>query len=219
MGSELGGHTEAQRHAMVAEQLHKRGIQDARVLDVMGTVPREAFVPPKYLDEAYSDRPLPIGDGQTISQPYIVALMLQLMKLDSGDTVLEIGTGSGYQTALLAGLVSRVVSVERIEGLSDRAGALLSQLEYTNVHLQVGDGTLGYPDYAPYDGIIVTAGGPRVPEALKGQLAEGGRLVCPVGDREKQELLVWERRGDEFEQDVHGGCRFVPLIGEDAWDR
>ena len=202
---------------MVQQQLRARGIHDERVLDAMGNVPREVFVPEAYRNHAYADKPLPIGDNQTISQPYIVALMLQLLKTAPNHRILEIGTGSGYQTALLAELANEVVSIERIAGLSQESGRLLSELGYTNIHLHVGDGTLGHLDGAPYDGVIVTAGGPRIPDALTQQLSDGGRLICPVGDRNKQELLVVSRQGDQFENETYGGCRFVPLIGEDGW--
>ena len=210
---------DAQRLVMLEQQLMQRGIIDERVLSAMGLIPREIFVPEPYRENAYADRPLPIGQDQTISQPYIVALMLQLLKTNPAHTVLEIGTGSGYQTALLARMVRRVVTIERIAALSARAGTLLKKLGLTNVHLHVGDGTQGYPEYAPYNGIIVTAGGPRVPDALAQQLADGGTLVCPVGNRDQQELLVIERHGNEFNESVHGGCRFVPLIGKDGWEQ
>lgn len=207
-----------QRDAMIEEQLINRGISDDRVLGAMRLVPREDFVVSAYRAHAYEDRPLPIGEEQTISQPYIVALMLQLLRVKPDHIVLEIGTGSGYQTALLSRMARRVVSVERIPSLTKRAAAVLAGPVYANVDLRVGDGTRGYEEFAPYNGIVVTAGGPRVPDALASQLAERGRLVCPVGDREKQELVVIERRGDAFERTVHGGCRFVPLIGKDGWD-
>jgi protein-L-isoaspartate(D-aspartate) O-methyltransferase len=202
---------------MVEHDLAARDIDDRSVLEAMAAVPRHEFVWDIDKDEAYADRPLRIGEGQTISQPYMVALMSQKMGLRGADRVLEIGTGSGYQTAVLAHLSGRVYTVERHPSLSERAAATLSRLGYENVEYLVGDGTVGWPDNAPYDAIMVTAGAPSVPDALRGQLADGGRLVIPVGGRREQDLLVVTRRGDSFETKKSIGCIFVKLVGEQGW--
>lgn len=202
---------------MVEDQLVKREIADVRVLEAMGTIPRHRFVPDNLHAQAYDDNALVIGHKQTISQPYIVAYMLELLALRESDTVLEIGTGSGYQTALLARLCNAVVTIERIDALSQAAGSVLRELDITNVTLRVGDGTLGASDLAPFNAIVVSAGGPGIPMILRGQLAEGGRLVCPVGDRNSQCLVVVHRSGDQFEVKECAQCRFVPLIGEEGW--
>lgn len=211
--SELAG----QRRDMVQRQLRARGIRDARVLAAMANVPRHLFMPETVQAAAYQDRAVTIGQGQTISQPYMVALMTELLELRPGDRVLEIGTGSGYQTAVLAEIADTVVSIERHAPLADRARKVLEELGYRNVRVLVGDGTQGCPEAAPYDAILVTAGGPHVPEPLKQQLALGGRLVCPVGPREAQELvrIVRSVRGLEKERSIR--CSFVPLIGEEGW--
>ncbi len=206
------------REQMVQSQLMPRRIRDGRTLGAMGRVPREAFVPEKYRHSAYDDRPLPIGEDQTISQPYMVALMTEALELSGGETVLEIGTGSGYQTAVLAEMATRVVSIERISTLAERARAVLQQLGYTNVTVLVGDGTRGCAEHAPFDAIIVTAGSPGVPVSLKEQLADGGRLVIPVGSRGYQELNRIRRRGNDFITENLGGCVFVPLIGVQGWE-
>ena len=188
-------------------------ITDRRVLDAVARVPRTEFVPPHLREEALADHPLPIGYGQTISQPYIVALMTQLLRLQPTDRVLEIGTGSGYQTAILAELASEVYSVELIEELANSARARLQRLGYTNVHIRQGDGARGWPEHAPYDAIIVTAAPPRVPPALIRQLAEGGRLVIPVGpELAEQALLLIERRGGRVYSRTIAPVRFVPLL-------
>ena len=208
---------ETDRERMIALQLSARGITDARVLNAMRAVPRHLFVPEANRQHAYEDHPLDIGAGQTISQPYMVAVMTQLLALSPGDNVLEIGTGSGYQTAILASLVRHVTSVERIAALAERAEETLSGLEYRNVSIHVGDGTLGWPRDAPYDAIIVTAAGPSTPVLLKDQLSDGGRLLCPVGSRNAQQLIRIVRNGTQYREDAGVGCVFVPLIGADGW--
>ncbi|MEK7385507.1 MAG: protein-L-isoaspartate(D-aspartate) O-methyltransferase [candidate division NC10 bacterium] len=209
---------ERERLRMVEEQLVRRGLTDARVLDALRKVPRHLFVEEALCDRAYGDHPLPIGEEQTISQPYIVALMTQLLELSDRDKVLEIGTGSGYQTAVLAELARRVCSIERLPRLAERARALLEQLGYANVWVRVGSGTLGWPDEAPFDRILVTAGGPSVPPPLFQQLAEGGRLVLPLGDPVNQTLTVVEKVRGEMKTQVHGECKFVKLVGKYAWE-
>jgi len=194
-------------------------ISDKRVLAVMARVPREFFIPSDYYNSAYEDRPLSIGFGQTISQPFIVALMTQALELKSNEKVLEIGTGSGYQAAILAELAKWVVSVERIPHLADSARRVLSRLGYSNVKVHVAEKALGCAAEAPYDAIIVTAGTPRIPDILVEQLALGGRLVIPVGSRWDQELLKISKEGkNRTIVENLGGCRFVPLIGEGAWE-
>jgi len=208
---------EARRANMVEYQIRARGIKDARVLEAMGRVPRHVFVPPGYADSAYDDRPLPIGSGQTISQPYMVAVMTEALKPRDADRVLEIGTGSGYQTAVLAELVSQVVTIERVGELAAAASETIGALGYANVEFVVGDGTKGYPSRAPYDGILVTAGAPDVPDVLLEQLTEGGRLVIPVGNTLQQTLTRVTKRGRDFRTERLEGCVFVPLIGEYGW--
>jgi protein-L-isoaspartate(D-aspartate) O-methyltransferase len=212
---------EQARTRMVERQLRARGITDERVLEVMGRVPREAFVSGldrSRPDEAYRDSALPAGRGQTLSQPYMVARMTEALQLAEGDRVLEIGTGTGYQTAVLALLSGEVWSVERDPVLAEEARERLGRLGLLDgVQLEVGDGSLGWPEGAPFDGILVTAGAPDVPEALKAQLADGGRLIIPVGPRESQVLLRITRRGDDFETESLLECRFVPLVGEEGW--
>ena len=203
--------------AMVRDQITARGVTDHRVLDAMARVPRAAFVPQDMQPHAYEDRPLPIGCGQTISQPFMVAHMTELLHLSPTSRVLEIGTGSGYQTAILSALAGRVVSVERHAPLAEAAAERLAALGYRNLEIYTGDGSAGWPQRAPYDAILVTAGAPVLPEALDAQLAEGGRLVCPVGSRTEQQLLVVTRRGDEFHREVGTRCMFVPLVGSSGW--
>jgi len=205
------------RLVMVRSQLQRRGITDARVLQAMREVPRHLFVPPEWRHEAYSDRPLPIGDEQTISQPYMVAIMTQSLALQGHEHVLEIGTGSGYQAAVLSRLAAHVSSIEYFADLADSARALLQRLGYINVEVIVGDGGLGLPAQAPYDGIIVAAAAPHVPQPLLAQLAEGGRLLIPVGSATSQELFIITRRGDDYAQERSVPCRFVPLLGEEGW--
>lgn len=208
---------EERRHRMVERQLRARGIRDERVLDAMDTVPRDRFLPPHKAGAAYQDRAVPIGDGQTISQPYMVAAMTEALRLGPDDRVLEVGTGSGYQAAVLAHLAGHVYSVERLEKLADEARTRLRELGIDNVSLRVGDGTLGWAQEAPFDAILVTAAAPAVPPALTEQLVDGGRLVAPVGDRALQDVVLWTRKGDEFEKEILMGARFVPLLGEEGW--
>jgi len=202
---------------MVEYQIAARGIRDQRVLSAMKEVPRHLFVPPPYDKSAYEDYPLPIGNGQTISQPYIVALMTELLALQSTDRVLEIGTGCGYQAAILAALVQQVTTIERIPEVAGLARVNLAAVGSKNVEVIVGDGSLGYPQKAPYEGIIITAATPSVPRPLIEQLAERGRLVAPVGGRDIQELIQLIKKGGSLNEDHHGGVRFVPLIGECGW--
>lgn len=206
-----------QRTEMVAVQIQPRNITHPRVLDAMRTVPRHCFVPENLRPHAYEDRPLPIGNGQTISQPYMVALMTSLLDPPAGGTVLEIGTGSGYQAAILGKLAKEVYTIERQPALAARARKLLPALGYHNIEVRDGDGTLGCPESGPYQGIMVTAAGPRVPEALLEQLALHGRLVCPHGSRDMQELVCIERRADGFHRAASTRCTFVPLVGQQGW--
>ncbi len=202
---------------MVADQLAQRGITSAPVLDAMRAIPREHFVPAACAHEAYADCALPVDCGQTISQPYMVGLMTQLLQVDRAGTVLEIGTGTGYQSAVLARLCARVISIERIARLADAARARLTQLGVANVEVLVGDGTLGCAERAPFDGIIVTAGAPRVPAELRYQLRVGGRLVIPIGPLDDQELVVLQRTHVAFSEQSVLRCRFVRLIGAAGW--
>lgn len=211
--------TREARERMVARQIERRDVTDERVLHAMRAVRRHAFVPDELREFAYEDRPLPIAREQTISQPFIVAYMSELLELSSTDRVLEIGTGSGYAAAVLAEIVAEVFTIERHDKLADSATAVFSSLGYSNIRVKLGDGTLGWPEEAPFDAIVATAAGPRVPEALKRQLAVGGRLVVPVGDRLSQELVRVRRTGeDRWETEQVGGVRFVPLIGAEGWN-
>jgi protein-L-isoaspartate(D-aspartate) O-methyltransferase len=203
---------------MVDRQIEARGVRNPRVLAAMREVPRHLFIPPPYDRSAYEDSPLPIGNGQTISQPYIVALMTELLKPEQDDNVLEIGTGCGYQSAVLANLVKKVTSIERIPAVAKLARSNLSALGFSNVEIITSDGTLGYPENAPYNGIIITAATPSVPKPLIEQLAEHGRLVAPMGGRDIQELVVLSKYNGIISQELHGGVRFVPLIGEHGWE-
>ena len=207
------------RRRMVDRQLRGRGIDDSRVLDAMARVPRHLFVPPQLVWEAYADQPLPIGEGQTISQPFIVALMTQALRLPAKAEVLEIGTGSGYQTAVLAELAEMVLTIERSSSLSARAKETIGKLGYNNIEFVVGDGTIGLPESAPFDRIIATGSLPRIPSALCDQLRDGGTCVMPIGDRTMQELVQITREGKGLKQKDLGGCCFVPLIGKDGWKR
>jgi protein-L-isoaspartate(D-aspartate) O-methyltransferase len=207
-----------ERERMVEEQLGRRGITDGRVLDAMRKVPRQHFVEEALRDRAYGDHPLPIGDGQTISQPYMVAAMTQLLRLTGSEKVLEVGSGSGYQTAVLAELARRVCSIERLPGLAARARRILEELGYTNAVIRTGDGTYGWPDEAPFDRILVTAGAPAVPGPLVQQLAEGGRLVVPVGEPQSQTLHVVEKVGGQTRTSTDCGCVFVKLVGRYGWE-
>jgi protein-L-isoaspartate(D-aspartate) O-methyltransferase len=205
------------RERMVNNQLVPRGIKDKGVLQAMKKVQRHLFMEEALIGEAYNDHPLPIGHGQTISQPYIVALMTQALGFSDKKKTLEIGTGSGYQTAILAELSERVFTIERIRPLMEKSRSLLNELGYTNILFKYFDGTLGWKEYAPFDAIIITAGAPRVPEPLLDQLAEGGRMIVPIGDRSSQDLIKVTRSGDDFEKENLGGCRFVDLIGIHGW--
>jgi protein-L-isoaspartate(D-aspartate) O-methyltransferase len=209
----------ALRRRMVNTQLAARGIRDPDVLEAMNTVPREAFVPADQAPFAYADSALPIGQGQTISQPYIVALMTEALELAAEERVLEIGTGSGYAAAVLSRIAKEVYTVERHVKLARAAEARFRQLGYDNIQIHVGDGTLGWAEYAPYDAIVVTAGGPEIPELLVEQLEMGGRLVIPVGPTRNLQELIRIRRTSEsdFERENLGGVRFVPLVGEAGW--
>ena len=212
------GHEAAERRAqMVIRQLAERGIQDIRVLEAMGEVPRERFVAPDVRPLAYEDCALPIAEGQTISQPYMVAAMCEALQLRGPETVLEIGTGSGYAAAVLSRLARRVVSIERHPALAERAAALLRELGYTNVEVYLGDGSRGWPAEAPYDVITVAAGAPTVPDALIRQLREGGRLLIPVGEPRQQVLTRITRDGDRLYKEELMPCVFVPLIGAHGW--
>jgi len=208
---------EKQRARMVEKQLRARRITDERVLAVMARVPRHMFVADREKAYAYCDTPVQIDCGQTVSQPYMVALMTQCLDVSAGDRVLEIGTGSGYQTALLAELGARVYTIERHAALGEAARARIDELGYSDISFKVGDGTRGWPEESPFDGILVTAGAPSVPDQLRDQLADGGRMVIPVGSRAIQTLVVIRRKGTSFSQEEHTGCIFVPLVGEHGW--
>ena len=206
------------RRRMVEEQLAGRGIRDAQVIEVMRSLPRHRFVDGAFLNRAYGDHALPTAEGQTISQPWIVARMLELAKLEFHHRVLEIGTGSGYQTALLARLVEKVFTVERVASLLRSAQSRLDRMGVSNVAYRHGDGSLGWQEYGPYARVLVTAAAPRVPDALRAQLEDQGLLVIPVGGPRTQHLEVWQKLpGDRWTHQRHGECRFVPLLGRDAW--
>jgi protein-L-isoaspartate(D-aspartate) O-methyltransferase len=205
------------RERMVRTQIAARGIRDERVLAAMRAVPRHQFVPAHVIGSAYHDSPLPIGQGQTISQPYIVAYMSERLALAGDERVLEIGTGSGYQAAILSQLAREVISVERFPALAQEASERLIRLGYDNVRVEVSDGSFGWPDEAPYDAIMITAAAPEVPDPLKQQLADGGRLLAPVGPRWTQQLIYITRTGDDFHTESLIGVAFVPLIGEHGW--
>lgn len=202
-----------QRIAMVERQLVPRGIRDARLVEVMMDLPRHRFIPGLVAARAYEDGPLPIGEGQTISQPYIVAEMTQALRIEETDKVLEIGTGTGYQTAILCRMAREVVTVERMLSLSERARATLASLRIENVTFRVGDGTLGVPEGAPFDRVIVTAAAPDVPSPLIDQLTADGIMVIPIGGRWEQELTVVHKEKGRLRKEFLGGCRFVPLVG------
>jgi protein-L-isoaspartate(D-aspartate) O-methyltransferase len=207
------------RARMVERQIARRGITDPKILDAMRAVPREEFVPPHMREQAYDDRALPIGGGQTISQPYVVALMAEALQLSPGDRVLEVGVGSGYAAAVLGQVASEVFGIERHEALARAAAARLDAPAYANVRVVAGDGTLGWPDEAPFDAILVSAGGPEVPPALLEQLVDGGRLVIPVGEEgAAQDLLKIVREGPgRHREESLGKVQFVPLIGDRGW--
>ncbi|MGB2589608.1 MAG: protein-L-isoaspartate(D-aspartate) O-methyltransferase [Candidatus Acidiferrum sp.] len=206
-----------QRLAMVEKQLRRRGVTDSAVLFAMSAVRREDFVPGEFRLRAYDDCPLPIGEGQTISQPYIVAAMTAALQLKGGECVLEIGTGCGYQAAVLSKMATTVFTVESRSKLAFAAASRLERLAYNNVHVHCGDGTLGLTEFAPFDAILVAAAAPCVPEPFRMQLSEGGRLVLPVGDAENQELRCIERLGNSFHTRSLEACRFVPLVGYYGW--
>lgn len=209
---------EITRKRMVQEQIIARGITTPRVIETLLKIPRHLFVQEAMADQAYSDGALPIGEKQTISQPFMVALMTDLLELKPQDHVLEIGTGSGYQTAVLASLCRRVYTIERIRPLAMQARKVLDSLHLLNVNIKVGDGTLGWPEEAPFDAILVTAGAPAVPDALAAQLVPGGRLVIPVGDEASQTILRIRKEPDgSLTRETGVGCRFVPLIGQQGW--
>jgi protein-L-isoaspartate(D-aspartate) O-methyltransferase len=210
---------ERQRADMVHRQIEARGITDEKVLDALGKVPRHLFVSEALGDQAYGDFPLPIGEQQTISQPFIVAEMTQALQISADDRVLEIGTGSGYQAAVLAEIAYRVYSVERIHSLLVKARGLFDRLRYHNILTRYGDGTVGWLDESPFDAIIVTAGSPKIPESLIAQLATGGRMVVPVGDQHSQELIKIYKDEDGIRRTNLGGCRFVKLVGEHGWSK
>jgi protein-L-isoaspartate(D-aspartate) O-methyltransferase len=205
------------RRRMVERQLRRRGIFDERVLAAMGEVPRERFVPERYRARAYADSALPIGEGQTISQPWIVAAICQALALQGGERVLEVGSGSGYSTAVLARLAAEVIGIERHESLAAEARRALDALGIENVELLVGDGSRGLPERAPFEAIAVHATAPSPPRTLLGQLADGGRLVVPIAAEGADLLTAFERRGEELRREEIGPCRFVPLIGEEGF--
>jgi protein-L-isoaspartate(D-aspartate) O-methyltransferase len=210
---------ERARSRMIEEQLVARGIADSRVLAAMAHIDRHLFVEEALQERAYDDKPLPIGARQTISQPFMVGLMTQTLALQGSERVLEIGTGCGYQTAVLAELAANVFSIERISTLAVRARQLLDRLGYYNVATRVGDGTLGWGDEAPFDAIVVTAGTPQVPRPLIAQLADGGRLVFPIGEEELQTLVRIRKEGERLREEYFGDCRFVKLVGRYGWER
>ncbi len=207
-----------QRELMVKNQIERRGINDPRILAAFRRTPRHLFVPPAYQERAYQDRPLPIDDGQTISQPYIVGLMTELVNPQPDQIVLEVGTGSGYQAAILSQLVKEVFTIERHAGLSEQAAALFKTLAYTNIHLMHGDGSQGLPDEAPFDVILVTAAAPQIPQAWLHQLKVGGRIVAPVGERASQVLVRWTKKADgSLHKEEISAVAFVPLRGKHGW--
>jgi protein-L-isoaspartate(D-aspartate) O-methyltransferase len=208
-----------QRAEMVEKQLRRRGIGDAAVLAAMLVVPRHEFVPRELRSRAYEDLPLPIGSGQTISQPYIVAAMTLALRLQPADRALEIGTGLGYQAAILSHMAKEIFTIERQPELASTASEKLASLGYTNVHVHCGDGTLGLPEFAPFNAILVAAAAPAVPQPLLAQLAEGGRIIIPVGDADNQELQLIEKHAGKFSTRTMEGCRFVPLVGHHAWQK
>jgi protein-L-isoaspartate(D-aspartate) O-methyltransferase len=205
------------RARMVEEQLRSRGIRDPRLLEAMGKVPREEFIACEDFRDAYGDHPLPIGAGQTVSQPYIVAAMVEALELRPADRALEVGTGTGYQAAILAELAAEVWTIERHEELANKAREILTRLGYANVHVVHGDGSLGLPELAPFNKILVAAAAPRIPDSLVAQLADSGRLVVPVGTRYEQQVHIVRKEGEEIIVTTHDLCRFVPLVGAEGW--
>jgi protein-L-isoaspartate(D-aspartate) O-methyltransferase len=209
----------AARGKMIETQIRKRGVRSPRVLEAMAAVPRHEFVPEQFRNDAYADKPLPIGEGQTISQPYMVAAMTEALELTGSERVLEIGTGSGYQAAVLSVLANQVITVENHTSLALAAQERLTNLGYKNVHVHNGDGSAGFPDVAPYDAILVTAGAPEIPRVFAGQLREGGRIVIPVGDRSNQELVLARMENGELTSRILFHCKFVLLLGRYGWNR
>ena len=207
-----------EREWMVKHTIAARGVRDQRLLDALVELPRHLFGMQEACEDAYADHPLPIGCGQTISQPYIVALMTELLHLSGDEKVLEVGTGSGYQAALLGMLAKEVHTIEQHAELSERAKKVIKSLHFENIHFHIGDGSLGLPDEAPFNGIIVTAGAPLIPQPLLDQLADGGRLVIPVGSRFSQDLQLWWRDGKKFDSESICPVVFVPLRGQHGWD-
>jgi protein-L-isoaspartate(D-aspartate) O-methyltransferase len=205
------------RDIMIDSQLVPRGIRDKRVIDAMRKVPRHLFMDGSLWYKAYDDMALPVGEGQTISQPYMVAVMTELLGLSGNEKTLEVGTGSGYQAAILAELSGEVYSIERIKSLSEKAGETLNSLGYTNIHLKVGDGTLGWPEAAPFDRILITAGAPEIPHPLIEQLSEGGTIIAPVGDRFSQQLVKITKQEGRLNKEYQTSCVFVPLVGKFGW--
>ena len=218
MPNEMNHDYRLAREKMVKNQIIPRGVTDPGVLEAMGKIQRHLFVEEALIGEAYNDHPLPVGYKQTISQPYIVALMTEALELTGKEKTLEIGPGSGYQTAILAELSKTVYTIERIEPLLEKSKMLLKNLGYTNIFFKAFDGTLGWDAFAPYDAIIVTAGAPKIPEPLLDQLAEGGRMVIPIGNRYGQDLIKVTRMNNVFKERNLGGCRFVDLIGAHGWE-
>lgn len=207
------------RENMVNSQIKARGINDEKILQSMRKIPRHLFVPEQQRTYSYEDFPLPIGEGQTISQPHIVALMTEMLQLQENNKVLEIGTGSGYQTAILSKIAKEVYTVEKIEHLGLKAEKLFEELGYKNIKVKIGDGTEGWNEYAPYDGIIVTAGSPQIPKPLIEQLSENGRIVIPIGDAFSQDLIVAQKIKGKLIKKIVCGCVFVPLIGRHGWEK
>jgi len=208
----------SKRQRMIETQLLPRGIKDPRVIAAMRKVPRHLFLDEALWPEAYEDHPVPIGEKQTISQPFIVAFMTEALKLSGTEKILEIGTGSGYQAAVLAELAEQVYSMERLPSIAKRARRILDELKYANIVITIGDGTLGWKEHSPYDGIIVTAASPYPPKTLLEQLKVGGRLIIPIGDEFTQDLTLYIRDSDkDYSKESYGGCRFVKLIGEQGW--
>ena len=213
----MNDHFKKLREAMIKDQLVSRGIFDKLVLDAMKKVPRERFLPKTLEEAAYDDCALPIGEGQTISQPYMVAIMTEKLGLSGGEKVLEIGTGSGYQAAVLAEIASEVITIERIPAIAEKARKLFDELGYKNIKVIVGDGTLGIPQVAPFGGVMVTAGAPSLPKPLVEQLSDGGKLVIPVGETFEQTLTVVTKHGNKLDIERSIGCVFVPLVGKYGW--
>jgi protein-L-isoaspartate(D-aspartate) O-methyltransferase len=209
----------AARRAMVEEQVRRRGVASLRVLEAMHSVPRHEFVPAEFQADSYADKPLPIGEGQTISQPFMVGAMTEALELTGSERVLEIGTGSGYQAAVLSMLALEVISIESHTSLALAAQERLAHLGYANVHVHNGDGSLGFADSAPYDAILITAAAPEIPPLLASQLCDGGRLVIPVGSQEDQELLQARKEGGVLHTRALFDCKFVPLLGRYGWKR